>query len=295
MTTAENEMTHGGAVRSTDGVHIAVHDLGGNGTPLLISQATGFHGRCYIPLADALSNSFHSTAFDYRGHGDTPRPAGEIEWDRYGDDAVAMATWLVEQTGAPIDAFGHSMGGACLLMAAHRAPELFRRLVVFEPIVFPPGGIGDAPPEGADNFESPMAIGARRRRSTFASYDAAIANFAGKPPLNAFTPEALDAYVRFGFAEGPDGAVHLKCAPETEAGTFATGGRHTTWEHLPNIDTEVLVIAGVLQPMQPSMIAGPVAEKLPNGRYVQRDDLDHFGPMTHPLEIAALISAELSR
>ena len=128
-----------------------------------------------------------------------------------------------------------------------------------------------------------------------ASYDAAIANFAGKPPLNDFTREALDAYVRYGFAKGSDGAVHLKCTPETEAGTFATGGRHTTWEHLPTIDTEVLVIAGVLQPMQPSMIAGPVAEQLPNGRHVQRDDLDHFGPMTHPLEIAALISAELSR
>lgn len=280
-------------VPSTDGVQIAVHDLGGTGTPLLISHATGFHGRCYIPLADALASSFHSTAFDYRGHGDTRRPAGDIDWERYGDDAVAMATWLVERTGAPIDAFGHSMGGGCLLMAAHRAPQLFRRLVVFEPIVFPPGGVGDTPT--GEGFESPMVVGARRRRTTFASYDAAIANFAGKPPLNAFTPQALEAYVRYGFAESVDGEVHLKCSPETEAGTFATGGRHQTWEHLPTIETEVLVVAGVLQPLQPSMVAKPISERLPNGRYVQRDDLDHFGPMTHPLEIGELISAELNR
>ena len=281
-------------VPSSDGVQIAVHDLGGTGTPLLISHATGFHGRCYIPLADALAGSFHSTAFDYRGHGDTPRPPGDIVWSRYGDDAVAMATWLVAQTGAPIDAFGHSMGGGCLLMAAHRAPSLFRRLVVFEPIVFPPGGIGGPAIGGADEFESPMVAGARRRRASFPSYEAAIANFAGKPPLNAFTPEALDAYVRYGFAQD-DGEVHLKCLPDTEAGTFATGGLHTTWEDLPTINTEVLVIAGVLQPRQPSMVAEPVADRLPNGRYVQRNDLDHFGPMTHPAEIAALISAELSR
>ena len=284
-----------GTVPSSDGVQIAVHDLGGTGTPLLISHATGFHGRCYIPLADALAASFHSTAFDYRGHGDTPRPAGEIVWDRYGDDTVAMATWLVEQTGAPIDAFGHSMGGACLLMAAHRAPALFRRLVVFEPIVFPPGGLAGAPPSGAEGFESPMVIGARRRRVTFVSYDAAIANFAGKPPLNAFTSAALDAYVRFGFAEASDGTVHLKCLPDTEAGTFATGGSHRTWNHLPTIKTEVLVIAGVLQPMQPSMVAQSVAERLPNGRFMQRDDLDHFGPMTHPYEIAQIVAEELNR
>ena len=282
-------------VPSTDGVQIAVHDLGGTGTPLLISHATGFHGRCYSPLADALSASFHSIAFDYRGHGDSPQPDGEIEWDRYGDDAVAMATWLVEQTGAPIDAFGHSMGGACLLMAAHREPALFRRLVVFEPIVFPPGGMDGGLAHGADGFESPMVIGARRRRATVPSYDAAIANFAGKPPLNAFTREALDAYVRYGFSQGSDGQVHLKCAPDTEAGTFAKGSQHTTWAHLPSIEAEVLVLAGALQPMQPSMIARSVAEQLPHGRYVQRDDLDHFGPMTHPMEIAALISAELTR
>jgi pimeloyl-ACP methyl ester carboxylesterase len=284
-----------GTVPSTDGVAIAVHDLGGTGTPLLISHATGFHGRCYIPLADELAATFHSTAFDYRGHGDTPRPPGEIDWNRYGDDAVAMVAWLVERTGAPVDAFGHSMGGACLLMAAHRRPDLFRRLVVFEPIVFPPGGIGSAAAEDGENFESPMVVGARRRRATFPSYEAAIANFAAKPPLNAFTPAALDAYVRGGFAEDEGGEVHLKCRPDTEAGTFLTGGLHTTWQDLPAIDTDVLVIAGVLQPMQPSMVAAPVAERLPNGRYLQRDDLDHFGPMTHPDLIAGLIAAELSR
>lgn len=282
-------------IPSTDGVQIAVHDLGGSGTPLLVSHATGFHGRCYIPLADELATSFQSTAFDYRGHGDTPRPEGEIDWDRYGDDAVAIATWLVERTGAPIDAFGHSMGGACLLIAAHRAPALFRRLVVFEPIVLPPGGIGGTPADGAGGFESPMVAGARRRRATFASYEAAIANFAAKPPLNAFTPQALDAYVRYGFSESADGQVHLKCSADTEAGTFATGGLHHTWGHLPTITTEVLVVAGVLQPTQPSMVAQSVAERLPNGRFLQRDDLDHFGPMTHPVEIAELIVGELTR
>ncbi|MEQ1702944.1 MAG: hypothetical protein ABMA25_22790 [Ilumatobacteraceae bacterium] len=38
-----------------------------------------------------------------------------------------------------------------------------------------------------------------------------------------------------------------------------------------------------------------VAERLPNGRYLQRDELDHFGPMTHPAEVAAIIAAELAR
>jgi len=279
-------------VPSTDGVRIAVHDLGGTGSALLVSHATGFHGRCYIPFADALAGTRHSIAFDYRGHGDTPRPAGAIEWHRYGDDATAMAHWLVERTGGPIDAFGHSMGGACLLMAAHREPSLFRRIVAFEPIVFPPEGIR---PPATDDADNPMVAGARRRRPSFPSYEAAIANYASKPPLDAFTPSALQAYVRYGFAEAPDGSVHLKCSPDTEAGTFATGGAHDTWDQLPDIRTEVLVIAGAMQPMQPSMIAERVADRLPNCRYLQRDDLDHFGPMTHPGEIADIVAMDLAR
>ena len=82
---------------------------------------------------------------------------------------------------------------------------------------------------------------------------------------------------------------------DTEAGTFATGGAHDTWDQLPDIRTEVLVIAGAMQPMQPSMIAERVADRLPNGRYLQRDDLDHFGPMTHPGEIADIVAMDLAR
>ena len=267
-------------VVSSDDVELAVHDLGGVGPTLLVSHATGFHGRCYIPVADALADRFHSVSFDYRGHGDTPRPAGPVVWARYGDDAVAMASTL----DSPIVAFGHSMGGACLLMAAHRNPALFSALVVFEPIVFPPTGIRP------DGTPSPLSMGARRRRAVFPSYAAAIENFAAKPPLGSFTPAALDAYVRHGFAADVDGQVHLKCLPDTEAETFETGGAHDTWDALTSIDTPVLVVSGRVQQMQPSSIAQAIAERLPNGQYLQLDDLDHFGPMTHPDVVAGVIA-----
>ncbi len=282
-------MTFPPTLPSTDGVQIAVHDLGGSGPTLLLSHATGFHGRCYVPVADLLADRFHSIAFDYRGHGDTPRPEGALDWQRFGDDAQAVATALVAEAGGrPIDAFGHSMGGACLLMAAHRDPGLFRRLVLFEPIVFPPSS---PPPAASDN---PMSGAARRRRATFHTFQAAIDNYAAKPPLNCFTPEALRAYVEYGFARDRHG-VHLKCRPETEAETFEAGPHHDTWNHLPSITTEVLVVAGRVEPMQPSMMAAGVAERLPRGRYLQLDELDHFGPMSHPDVVARVVAEELTR
>jgi pimeloyl-ACP methyl ester carboxylesterase len=274
------------SISSSEGVELAVHDLGGRGPTLLVSHATGFHGRCYLPLAGALADRFHTIAFDYRGHGDTALPddpSSHFDWERYGDDAQAIATSLRDHAGGPIVAFGHSMGGTCLLMAAHRDPSLFDRLVLFEPIVFPP-----RPPD--EDFENPHTLGARRRRSTFASYDEAVENYAAKPPLSSFTPQALEAYVRYGFAEGDDGTVRLKCAPETEAGTFQRAGFQHTWDVLGQIDTPVMVIAGRLGDMQPSSMAVGVVDLLPNATLVQRDDLDHFGPMTDPAAIASLVS-----
>lgn len=273
-------------VRSTSGVDVAVHDLGGEGPPLLVSHATGFHGRCYQPLADALAATVHSIAFDYRGHGETPRPDGPIDWQRYGDDAEAMALWVsARHGGGPIDGFGHSMGGACLLMAAHRHPGLFRRLIVFEPIVFPP--------EAADAGEPALAAGARRRRATFPSVEAAIEHYSSKPPMAAFAPAALRAYVEYGFAPDPEG-IRLRCAPETEAATFAMGAHHTTWDVLPTIATHTVVVRGRAHPHQPAAIAAQVAERLADAHLIALDHLDHFGPMTHPVEIAQLVADELT-
>ena len=271
-------------VASSNGVQIAVHDLGGHGAPLLISHATGFHGRCYLPIATVLADRFHTVAFDYRGHGDTAQPDGvAVNWNRYGDDAVAMAESLAQQAGTPITAFGHSMGGACLLMAAYRRPELFSRLVLFEPIV--PAAdyqtIGDG--------SSPMVKGALARRTTFASYDEALANYASKPPLSIMTTEALWAYVRYGFRQDSDG-VHLKCRPQIEAETFMTGGAHDTFQVLHEITTPTLVLTGAVSPHQPSDMAGPIAQRLPNGTLHSDDHMTHFGPMSHPAQVGQLIA-----
>lgn len=273
-------------VPSSDGVQVAVHELGGEGPPLVCSHATGFHGRCWEPVVAHLSDHFHCFALDYRGHGMTIAPYDwQVDWERYGDDAVAVAEAVSTRAGgARLVAVGHSMGGACLLMAAHRRPELFAGLVLYEPIVFPT----DAPSPHGDG-PSPLVEGARRRRSSFPSLEAALANYASKPPLNAFTPAALAAYVEHGFLAGDDGQVHLRCAPEHEARTFESGGRHRTWDVLGEIEVPAVVVAGRVTEAGPAALAAAIAGRLPRGRYVELPELDHFGPMTHPERVADLV------
>jgi pimeloyl-ACP methyl ester carboxylesterase len=254
---------------------------------VLFSHATGFHGRCFNSTAALLAGSAHCYSFDYRGYGDATLPHDwKVTWGGYGDDAQVVAQHVARESGPSI-AFGHSMGGAALVMAALREPELFRALVLFEPIIFPPM-IRES---GKAGEPSPLSQGARKRRATFASFDEAIANYSAKPPLNVFTPEVLSDYVRFGFNSNSDSTVSLKCQPEHEARTYESGALHETWNDLEKLRMPVWIVSGAMIPMSPAEFAKPLADAIPGSTFVQWDDLGHFGPMQDPQRIAQLITS----
>jgi pimeloyl-ACP methyl ester carboxylesterase len=269
-------------VESSDGVKVAVHDFGGHGRRLLFSHATGFHAHCYQPIAAQLSDNFSSFGLDHRGHGETPRPAdGQVDWDRYGDDATVAAEAIAPD--GDLVGFGHSMGGASLVMAALRNPGLFDVIVAFEPVIFPQmmGRPGDDP--------SPMVTAARNRRETFDSFEAAINNYASKPPMQFFDPEILRAYVEHGF-EPTDSGVTLRCAPEDEARTFEMAATHDLFDRLPEIETRIVVVSGKVETERsPAGIAERVAERLPNGTYIELTAGNHLSPFIDPAETAQLL------
>jgi pimeloyl-ACP methyl ester carboxylesterase len=277
-------------VPSTDGVEVPVHDLGGDGPPLLLAHATGFHGMVWRPLARHLTG-YHCWAPDLRGHGDaTPPSEHGFDWHGFADDVLAVVDGLDLSRPAAV---GHSKGGAALLLAEQRRPGTFRALYLYEPVVFPasPGLPGRAPlPEGVEN---PLAAGALRRRATFDSHESAFDNFATKPPFDALDPDALRAYVEHGFADQPDGSVRLKCEPADEAQVYRMGATHDAFDHLERVRCPVVVARGHVTDFGPATVAPAVAEALPHGRLEEHPSLGHFGPLERPDLVAARVTAFL--
>ena len=274
-------------VASTDGVELTVHDLGGDGPPVLLCHATGFHGLVWRPLAGYLRDRFHCWSVDFRGHGDSlPPDDGRFDWHGFGDDVLAVVDAL--ELRRPFGV-GHSKGGAALLLAEAARPGTFRSLYCYEPIVFP--AAQPAPAEGDDN---PLAAGAMRRRETFPSTDAAYENYSAKPPLSVLDPAALRAYVEHGFAAQPDGTVRLKCRGANEAQVYRMGSAHGAYARLPEIRCPVTVASGALTTSIPPDLARMLVEPLPAGRLEVFDDLGHFGPLEAPATVAASIAAAFS-
>ena len=275
------------SVGSSDNVQLSAYryiaDSSAPATTVLFSHANGFHGRCFDPVIATLVADYECASFDLRGHGDSAvSPDWSVAWQGYGDDALAIA----KQISKPTIAVGHSMGGAALVMAALVEPQLFRALILYEPIIFPSAIRENV---SKNNAPSPLVEGARRRRKTFATRADAFANYASKPPMNAFDPRALHAFVDYGFRDASD-HIELKCAPEHEARNFEMGAIHETWDQLKNLRVPTWVVSGSQQQGQPSGFAANIAEQIANSHFVEWQDLGHFGPMQQPERLAELIS-----
>lgn len=273
---------------TTDGVRVAYTDLGGSGPPILFAHATGFHGHVWRPVAAHLPD-FRSVVFDERGHGDTPPAESGQSWHGFALDALAVADDLALERPFGV---GHSAGGAALVLAELSRPGTFRALWVFEPIVPPV-----VAPEGPafPSRANPLAEGARRRREVFDSLEAAVENYASKPPFSALAPEALRAYVDFGFEELAPGGVRLKCRREVEAATYEMAVQHGAGSRLDELTCPVVLASGgqTDTPFGPALMDA-LAERIPEARAEPFPTLGHFGPLQDPAAVAASIREAFS-
>jgi pimeloyl-ACP methyl ester carboxylesterase len=283
-------------IASTQGVRVALHDLGGPDDPaapvLLFAHATGFCGLVWEPTAAPLTDRYRCLALDLRGHGVTVTPGeASLHWLHMGDDLLAALDSDRIGGDREVHGIGHSLGCAALVLAASRRPGFLRSLWLYEPAIVGPKMT--APAESADPFgtSNPMADAALRRRATFASYDEALANFARKAPLNELHPDALAAYVRGGFAPEADGSVTLRCSPATEAEVFRGAGNNEAFEALSALDLPVALVAGRPDEVGPVTFVPANLAQLPRGTLVERRHLGHFGPLEDPSGMARDIAA----
>ena len=161
-------------VRSGDGtVELAAHDYGApsaDAPACLLLHGNGLCARAYDPLSQQLRRAgFRVVALDQRGAGASTLPPGgaDLRWQRFAEDALAVVDAL--QLRACVG-FGHSLGGAAMLLAEATRPNTFVAVYLFEPVVAPADKPGQ--PHPWDERLKPKIKGALARRRTFPSRQA---------------------------------------------------------------------------------------------------------------------------
>jgi pimeloyl-ACP methyl ester carboxylesterase len=274
-----------------DGLRIAALDWGGDGTPLLLLHPNGLGAGFFEPLALALRDTFRPVAVDLRGHGgtDTPTTRAGFGFGEMAADVLAVLDHLGIDAAV---ALGESLGGGVSVLVDEQLPGVISRLLLCEPVAFSPDGRTlRASGTGHGDGGNYMSTIARKRRALWPDRDAVYESYRSRAPFDVVAPEALAAYVRWGFVDRPDGQVELACSPDVEATIFEVSGEPigapAAWRHLGELTAGAVLACGDHSELPGEWFAaqaehaGAPLITLPGGHFFLQEDTDRAARLVH--------------
>lgn len=257
----------------TPDVRLHYLDWGGDGPPLLLMHATGFHARLWDPYAIRLRSRFRVIAPDQRGHGDSGLPANGFAWGHTAEDVVQIVSALGI---AGCAAAGHSSGGTAIAVCAGRHPGSIGRLMLIDPVL-----MGERPQGFPPDGPNPMADRTRRRRAVWESPHQFEQAMRTRPAFARWRPEFLALYAHHGLRRRRDGHYELKCSPDVEAQVYEGVLQLDPWPALGRLTAPVLLLRATESESGRVPMPADVAGRIPGCR-----DLPvaatHFIPMEEP-------------
>jgi len=103
------------------------YETAGKGQMVLFIHGLGSSVRDWETQIPAFSKSFHTVAFDLRGHGQSQKPQGPYSMSLFASDAAELIKSL---GGAPVHVVGISLGGMVAFQLAVNHPELVKSLAI---------------------------------------------------------------------------------------------------------------------------------------------------------------------
>ncbi len=275
-----------------NGLETCVFEWGApvSGQPsLLFAHATGFHARVWDQVIARLPE-YHSIAIDLPGHGRSQQPAPPYHWRLFAECIAAVGRELGLSGAVGI---GHSLGGHAVTLAAALRPDLFSRLLLIDPVIFPREQYGSVTDQ--EHFTA-------RRRNEWVSPDEMYARFVERPPFNRWMPEILRDYVDYGLLPNPSGVGYvLACAPDYEAATYNYATAANIYPQIATVAIPVTILRAANAPEKgaSSYSASPTAPDLAaqfqNALDVPLAQVSHFIPMEAPELVAEYVRKMASR
>ena len=124
-------------VDGADGTALRLYRLHGpisEGPVLLFGHANGFPSGSYGAFFEALGDDIDIISIPKLGH--NSRYAIAPNWHGLGDELADSVRSQAD--GRPVIALGHTLGGMCSLIAAHRDPSLFKGIILMDPATINP-------------------------------------------------------------------------------------------------------------------------------------------------------------
>ena len=265
--------------------------------PLLVfSHANSYCAGTYgVLFKDLRSRGFNIKAIDKFGH-DEKYPVTS-NWPHLVQQLVDFARAEVDKAGQPAFLVGHSLGGFLSLMAAARAPELARGVLLLDAPIL--GGwrattLGVMKSSQMFESRSPGAV-SRKRRNSWPDQATALAHFQSKKAFAKWDPQVLQDYIAHGTHDEVHGGQTQRVLSFDRAVETAI---YNTLPH--NLDGLLkrhpvkcpVAFVGGTQSVEMKQVGMALTTKISKGRLMMLDG-SHLFPMERPQATAAAIEAAL--
>ncbi len=259
------------------------HKKYNEGSPLLFAHANGYPPDCYTPLFNLL-DGYQINAIRQRPLWDESQPDEIKDWHPLSDD---LLRFMGEQKLDGTVGIGHSMGGIAILRAALREPKRFSRVILLDPVLFPPYFIRFYKVIRALNLAEqthPLVKPAQRRRRYFKNRELILRGYRKKKIFRYFSDKALEAYVKGITCPVGDGGYELCYSADWEVQIYVTGVWRDMelWRELPNLKPPLLIIRGAETDTFYESAGNLVKKKLPSAKVVTIPKSTHLVPLEQP-------------
>jgi pimeloyl-ACP methyl ester carboxylesterase len=269
-------------------------DFGGSGLLLHFAHANGYPPEAYRPLIETLTPHYHVYAMPFRPLWPDSTLNGLKDWTPFVDDLILF---FRERGQTDVIGVGHSLGAVVSLAAALRQPDLFRALVVIDPVLFRRRrlwGMEVARRLGVLRRLHPLIGPTLRRRRMFAGADEMFSRYRRAPVFKHIDDHGLRAYINSMARPRPDGQVELSFSPEWEAKIYEVGPLNV-WPALKNLRPPLLIIRGAKSDTFFPQTAKKVKQVLPGAIIHDIEGASHLVPLERPEETGRLIREFLDR
>lgn len=268
---------------------IPFEDFGGKGEIIHLAHANGFPPTTYNQLVNELTPHHHVIGFKARPLWPNSQHAAFKTWRQGADDLIAF---LDQQKLKNIIGVGHSFGAICSIMAANKRPDLFKQLILIEPVVLPKWYYAlSVLPEFIVKRYNPLVKKTLERTDTWQDRQRVFENFRSKKVFSEIGDEALWDYVNAATSEAANGSVFLNYSKEWEAQIFLSVV--DPWKELKQLKVPYLAVRG----QSSDTIIPSVWEKWKainkTGKMIEMADSGHLVPLEKPVELAREILAYL--
>lgn len=207
-------------------------------------------------------------------------------WETAADDLIQF---LDQQKLSGIIGIGHSFGGILTLIASVKRPDLFKKIVLIEPVVLPGWvyGMTRFLPKSLLKRANPVAKQTLVRTNSWKNIDAAFDQFRSKRVFSKIADKELWDYVNAAVVPDGNGSFELRFSREWEAQIYMTFS--PPWKYINTLNIPHLVIRGETS----DTIRDSVWEKWKRvnkvGSLIQFDELGHLLPLEDPEKTAKTI------